>query len=231
MNAKGNMPFLKCQIGYRYKHYFVTGGPLNENHKQEDFIALVRDYFGTKLAHVGASKEVSAEGYKHVHIMITLTDREVWKFSAMLANKIKKYIDRFPRSSGELRRTNVRFDHPKTGETDPQQVMRKYLTIPSKDKDVGELIEFDELDELRKKVMQEREERAARKLAKLTKRANKLGITPHELEVYDRVAQESELFARRREEWLKRPIGARTSNEMPMFLRVGQEPKWQPWQY
>lgn len=144
------MPFKAANPATQVKNYFVTIGPwnpeLNMTTMRDELEHVVVSYYGAIFGRLSSSFEIGHENpddpYHHVHLCIQLKREARW---TKLNKELRKVVSAWPCRDDERRKVSTRFFV--TGHCeDPWSVMTKYLTQPSKDKEVGEYLEFTERD-------------------------------------------------------------------------------------
>lgn len=138
------MPYVRCRPSQQLQFYFVTAGPLNfhmpKEILQDQVDVVLRAVHGSRIQRCAYAFETASDGYNHVHIALHL-NRPV-RFAKM-ANRLKRMIDATPKDPDETRKTNCGVFYPPRDIQDPYANMLKYLTCPTKSKEVGGVIEFE----------------------------------------------------------------------------------------
>ena len=146
----------RCVIKRRYTVMMFTGGPwpadIDKTQAKNDIIGLTRERFGDKLDQVRVAMEINSEGYRHFHVGVKLTTQITWKtWNDALLN----YIRGLPRTEDETRKPNGSTYYFGTDCKDPWASLCKYLTRPSKSKDVDDdVMEFEQPDYTKMSFMQ-----------------------------------------------------------------------------
>jgi len=144
------MPFRYANSSTQVKNYFVTLGPYNPElsiptMRDEVEHEVVQEY-GKIFGRLSSSFEVGTEDptdpYYHIHLCIELKSIARW---SKVNRKLRKVVEGWPRRDEERRNVSTVFCTVGHCE-DPWKVMNNYLTCPSKDKQVGEYLEFSERD-------------------------------------------------------------------------------------
>ena len=144
------MPLRPATPATQVKNYFVTLGPYNPElstttMRDEVEHEVVHEYganFGKLASSFEVGSETPADPYYHIHLCIQLKREARW---AKVNKKLRKVLEGWPKRDGEHRKVSTRFFTVGHCE-DPWKVMTDYLTVPSKDKEVGEYLEFSERD-------------------------------------------------------------------------------------
>ena len=136
----------RCVIKRRYTVMMFTGGPwpadIDKTQAKNHIIGLTRDRFGNKLDQVRVAMEVNSEGYRHFHVGVKLTTQITWK---TWNDALLSYIRGLPRAEEETRKPNGSTYYFGTDCKDPWRSLTKYLTRPSKSKDVDDdVMEFEQ---------------------------------------------------------------------------------------
>ncbi len=119
-----------CNPSFKYKHYFITAGPRpKEGDYRKVLEQVIARHWGNAIESMLIVQEVSDQGYHHFHVAVILKEE---KRFVQLSNSIKKFVT----SLGATDSASCRFNYVRKGE-DPQ-LIRKYITNPTKVKSVDE---------------------------------------------------------------------------------------------
>lgn len=137
----------------QYQYLFVTAGPYNSEilleYRQDQLNVVIHNAYGNHVEQCKVSWEISKDGYKHVHIALHLrTPRRFRNF----VKQLKFMIDQMDSDPTETRKSNVAAYFPPVADVvigannKRWEIMTRYLTCPSKDKTVGDVLEFEAPD-------------------------------------------------------------------------------------
>ena len=117
------------------RNYFFTVGPrrLQDKHAEE-VIEIVKKALGDNITWICATDEVG-KGYIHTHCGYTL--KTPCRFQKVM-NDVKKAASKWLKDEGEWR--NMSCDFQYAAAENPAAVYEKYVTDPTKVKDVGEVV-------------------------------------------------------------------------------------------
>lgn len=144
----GILPVVKST---QVKNYFVTLGPQNPafgDSEREEYLAGIKQVlfknYGHNLEKACTSFEVTTDGYYHLHIVISLKSELRWSncWKGLVA-----FHNTTERNRKEHRLTSCFFGYMAAA-NNIHETMCKYLTKPSKEKQVGDFteLEFEEFD-------------------------------------------------------------------------------------
>lgn len=144
------MPLRAATAHTQVKYYFVTAGPwnpeLNTSTMRDEVELCVTHQYGKLFKRAAASFEVGYDNaddpYRHLHIAIELNSEGRW---AKCNKALRKVVSGWGTCEGEHRKVSTRFFTAGHCE-DPWGTMTQYLIQPSKEKEVGEFLEFAERD-------------------------------------------------------------------------------------
>jgi len=144
------MPLRAANVHTQVKYYFVTAGPwnpeLNISTMRDEVELCVTNQYGKLFSRAASSFEIGYENpedpYRHIHLAIELKSEGRW---TKVNKELRKVVTGWGTCEGERRKVSTRFFTAGHCE-DPWGTMTQYLTTPSKDKEVGEYLEFAEKD-------------------------------------------------------------------------------------
>lgn len=135
------MPVVRVKPGNKYHNMFITGGPRPRDRSiKEDLMKIAVDCYSNKIRDIKIAEEISKDGYYHFHIMLDLNSPQRY---TNVIKKLKSFLDSIDKHSDETRNVNVGVYYC-TDRTNAKSILTKYLSNPTKDKDVDDgILEYD----------------------------------------------------------------------------------------
>jgi hypothetical protein len=140
-----NMPLAELYPGAKATAVMVTCGPWSEDHidqQKQQVDDFIKEYFQGSVKQYLTAFEKSKDGYKHIHIALEFVDRiKPYSFGIFLR---KKMLEHFARDPEETRQFNTKIhivpkcEKDKNGYSNYQHILCKYLTDPTKNKEVDD---------------------------------------------------------------------------------------------
>lgn len=138
------MGFAKVNTNPRYKYtnLLVTAGPIPPGVVEQNAVDVIANYYGDRAERIVASIEDGNDDsivpYRHVHIGIKF--RKEQAFGVRVIERVKAICQ--PDDKGRKVNCDVRYVPNDGKNTKGEEIVDKYLTDPTKFKEVGNMIEY-----------------------------------------------------------------------------------------